>query len=166
MLRPTPTIAAIALLLAAPAALADTSEEILRRYVEDYRSDPMLVDASFGIRLGEQWWHVVSRRGTDGQPNEVVLEAGQPVQPTWFYTIDNAQTLQRLDRGEVTFGTLAGKARLSDKVPVDADFMPGYEPGTRMPGSDFYSDFTRVSFHFWYRGTARASERGRSCWSS
>ena len=71
-----------------------------------------------------------------------------------------------LDRGEVTFGTLAGKARLSDKVPVDADFMPGYEPGTRMPGSDFYSDFTRVSFHFWYRGTARASERGRSCWSS
>lgn len=152
MARLTQTITAIALSLTAPFAWADRNEDILRRYVEDYRSDPMLVNARFGIKVGEQWWHVASRKGAQGQPNEVVLSSGQPAQPTWFFVVESAQYLQRLDRGEVTFGTLAGKAQQSDKVPMDADFMPGFTPDARTPGSNFYEDFTRVSFHFWYRG--------------
>jgi mannose-6-phosphate isomerase-like protein (cupin superfamily) len=95
---------------------------------------------------------VTSRKGAQDQPNEVVLGRGQPAQPTWFFSIDHADYLQRLDRGEVTFGTLAGKAKQSDKVAMDADFMPGFTPDARTPGSDFYQTFTRVSFHFWYRG--------------
>lgn len=146
------TSAAIPLCLAAPLALADATDAILRRYVEDYRTDPMLVDARFGIKVGDEWWNVVSRKGAQGQPNDVVLAKGQPAQPTWFFSIAGEQYLQQLDRGEVTFGTLAGKAKQSDKVAVDADFMPGYTPDSRTPGGDFYQTFTRVSFHFWYRG--------------
>jgi hypothetical protein len=153
MAKLTHTTTTLALsLLGASLAMADGTQDILQRYVEDYRSDPMLVDARFGIRVGDEWWSVTSRKGMQGQANEVVLTKGPPAQPTWFFSIDGAQSLQQLDRGEVTFGTLAGKARQSDKVAVDADFMPGYTPDARTPGSDFYQTFTRVSFHFWYRG--------------
>jgi hypothetical protein len=150
------TATTAALILATASALAagdDAPDDILRRYADDYRSDPMLVDADFGVQVGGAWWRVTSRKGVDGKPNEVVLETGQPGKPTWYFTIDSADSLRQLDRGEVTFGTLAGKARMSDKVAMDAAFMPGYTPDARTPGGAFYETFTKVGFHFWYRGS-------------
>jgi hypothetical protein len=146
-------LATLAFILATAAAIADESpDDILRRYVEDYRSDPMLVDADFGIQIGESWWSVSSRKGLEGKPNEVVLKSGQPAQPTWHFAIEDAEYLRQLDRGEASFGALAGKARMSDEVPVDVAFMPGYTPDSRTPGGAFYATFTAVGFHFWYRG--------------
>jgi hypothetical protein len=146
------TAALILTTASAVAAGNDDPDDILRRYVEDYRSDPMLVDADFGVQVGEAWWSVASRKGADGKPSEVVLKSGQPAQPTWYFAIENADYLRQLDRGEVTFGTLAGKARMSDKVAMDAAFMQGYTPDARTPGGAFYETFTKVGFHFWYRG--------------
>jgi len=135
----------------AAAEPGDAPGTILQRYVEDYEADPMIVDAHFGVRVGSEWWTVVSTSGS-GKAANVTLAAGQPTKPTWFFAIENADYLRAMDRGEVTFGTLAGKARQSDKVPMDADFMPGFAPDGRAPGADFYEAFTKVSFHFWYRG--------------
>lgn len=127
--------------------------DALQRYVEDYRSDPMLVDAYFGVRIGESWWTIESVRGANGAPPRVTLVPGQPARPTWVLVFSEEAVLERLDRGEVAFGTLAGKTKLSDTAPVDVDFMPGYAPDGRGPGADFYETFTKIAFHFWYRGT-------------
>lgn len=147
-------IAAAALLAALLHAVraAAGPADALQRYADDYRTDPMLVDAYFGVRIGENWWTIESSRGAEGAVPGVRLLPGEPGKPTWYFAFSRDDVLDRLDRGEVAFGTLAGKARLSDEAPIDVGFMPGYLPDGRQPGSDFYETFTKVGFHFWYRG--------------
>ncbi len=135
----------------APLAAAD-STAALQRFADDYRSDPMLRDAHFGVLVGDAWWTVESvKAGPDGAP-EVRLAAGQPARPTWYFKIESADVLGQLDRGEATFGTLAGKGNSSDYAPMDIDVMPGYFADGQAPGSEFYETLTKVGFHFWYRG--------------
>lgn len=147
-------VAAAALLAAIllPLRVAAAVEEALQRYVDDYRSDPMLVDAYFGVKIGENWWTVESAHGRDGTPPRVELTAGPPAKPTWYFKIESADALERLDRGDVTFGTLAGKANSSDYAPMDIDVMPGHLADGKAPGSEFYETLTKIGFHFWYRG--------------
>lgn len=141
----------LATLVHAVRAAADPAAA-LERYVDDYRSDPMLVDAYFGVRIGEHWWTVESKRaGANGAP-DVTLAAGEPARPTWYFRIENEALLGQMDRGEVTFGTLAGKSKSSDYSPLDIDVMPGYIADGQAPGSEFYETLTKVGFHFWYRG--------------
>jgi mannose-6-phosphate isomerase-like protein (cupin superfamily) len=146
----TSAASALALLLSAP-VLAD-SAAALQRFVDDYRGDPMLRDAYFGVQVGEDWWTVDSQRAGAGGAPEVTLAAGEPARPTWFFKIESADLLAQLDRGEVTFGTLAVKAQSSDYAPMDMDVMPGYLADGQAPGSEFYETLTKVGFHFWYRG--------------
>lgn len=146
----TRAASALALMLSAP-ALAD-SAAALQRFVDDYRGDPMLRDAYFGVQVGDQWWAVDSKRADSGGAPEVTLAPGKPARPTWFFKVESADVLAQVDRGEVTFGTLAGKAQSSDYAPMDIDVMPGYLTDGQAPGSEFYETLTKVGFHFWYRG--------------
>lgn len=149
MKRPLASLAlALAAAVAAP-ALAD-SAAALQRFVDDYRADPMLREAYFGVQVGEEWWTVESKRAS-GAP-EVTLTAGKPARPTWYFKIEGADVLNQLDRGDATFGTLAGKANSSDYAPMDIDVMPGHFADGQAPGSEFYETLTKVGFHFWYRG--------------
>lgn len=152
-MKTPPALAALALAAAMHAfpAAAD-STAMLQRFVDDYRSDPMLRDAYFGVLVGDAWWTVESVKAAPGGAPDVRLASGEPAKPTWYFKIESADVLGQLDRGEATFGTLAGKANSSDYAPMDIDVMPGYFTEGEAPGSEFYETLTRVGFHFWYRG--------------
>jgi len=128
-------------------AEADATGTILQRYADDYALDPSLaVEHRFGVRVGERWWSVTALPSRDGTPAAVRVTPGQPAEPTYFFTTDEA-TLARVDRGELNALTAMGKARESDAAPMDIDVMPGFQPGP-----DFVGDLLGVAFHFWTRG--------------
>jgi mannose-6-phosphate isomerase-like protein (cupin superfamily) len=137
----------VSLALAAGAARADGGvAQILERFVEDYREDGMAIDGSFGVRVDGEWWHVTSKRGADGAPNEVTLGEGQPPEPTFFFFMDKA-TLERLDAGTLAPGTAMVKAFSTDESPMDADAMEGFQPD-----ETFLPTLLKATFHFWVRG--------------
>ncbi|WP_340074480.1 hypothetical protein [Leptobacterium sp. I13] len=35
---------------------------ILESFVESYKTDPMALTATFGIQIGDDWWHVKAKR--------------------------------------------------------------------------------------------------------
>lgn len=151
MNRITTSIAFTLAVLVAGPVLADPAAA-LQRFVDDYRSDPMQKDAYFGVQVGEEWWTVESKRASADGAGAVTLGAGKPARPTWFFKVESAEILAQVDRGEVTFGTLAVKSKSSDYSPMDIDVMPGYLTDGQAPGSEFYETLTKVGFHFWYRG--------------
>jgi len=69
---------------------------ILQSFVESYKTDPMARSVTFGIAVGDDWWHVISERKEEGYkvgkkkqytfhnygPNEVTLHQGKPKEPT------------------------------------------------------------------------------------
>lgn len=125
--------------------------EILKSYVEDFRSDPAAGAPSvFGISVrgaSDPDWHVVVSGKKDNSGKfEVVLRQGLPKEPAFVYTTDLA-TLQKIDRGEMNALTAMGKARMSDQAPMDITFMPGFTPA-----DDFVAFFLPLSFHFWTKG--------------
>jgi len=121
-------------------------EDALRRFVEDYRSDPMLREATFGIEVDGKMWHVTARPGADSDSEKVELVAGAPPEPTFYFTMDRA-TLGKLDRGEMNPGTAMAKAFSTDVTPMDVAEMAGFTAG-----ESFLDDLLKVTFHFWIRG--------------
>lgn len=125
--------------------------EILKSYVEDFRSDPAAAAKTvFGISVkgaAEPDWSVVvtGRKDASGRL-EVELRKGLPPEPAFVYTTD-AATMDKIDRGEMNALTAMGKARESDPAPMDISFTPGFQPG-----EDFLAAFLSLSFHFWTRG--------------
>ena len=138
-----------------------TSEEILRSYVEDFRSDPAAAEPiTFGVSVsgaGGGDWHVRvgGKKGVDGA-YQVDLEKGLPPSPAAFYTLDLA-TLRQIDGGTVNALTAMGRARASDPAPMDIGLMDGFEPAP-----EFFGRFIPFTFHFWTRGFPEIVNFGRA----
>ena len=64
-----------------------------------------------------------------------------------IYFVTNAETLNRIDRGEINALTGMAKAQSSDFAPMDIEMMEGYQPG-----EDFLAGLLGTAFHFWTRG--------------
>ncbi|WP_299192112.1 cupin domain-containing protein [uncultured Erythrobacter sp.] len=124
------------------AALSDADIEradaILREFADDYVNDPMAINSTFGIRLGQQWWTVsVARRETPSArgrltdhtfgPHEVSLTRGRPERPTWGFRIASLDVLERIASGEINAGTAAMQSFGSDRVGVETGDMRGFE---------------------------------------
>ena len=131
----------------------------LEGFVESYRSDPMAIDATFGIRIGEDdWWHVTSRRaqeayavGKQGQytfhnygPHEVTLHPGPPEQPTWYYHFADDATFDKIRSGEWTAGTAAAKSTSADVVALNIRDQDGFERDQGAVARQYL-----VMEHFW-----------------
>lgn len=133
----------IILLLAATSVSAqmETTQSILQRFVESYRTDPMAMTTEFGIRVGEQWWYVKVNRveepyavGKKKQytfhnygPHQVSLHQGKPENPTWFFRFDDRETLDKIDQKIWTASTAAAKSTGADIVAFDIEDMEGYQ---------------------------------------
>jgi mannose-6-phosphate isomerase-like protein (cupin superfamily) len=137
-----------------------TAQEILRSYVEDFRSDPAAAEPmTFGVRLnGEsrgEWQVTVGSRKEATGSYPVELREGLPSAPSVLYTLDLA-TLRKIDRGEISALTAMGKARASDPAPMDIEFMDGFQPE-----GDFFARFIPFTFHFWTRGLPETVSFGK-----
>lgn len=118
--------------------------DILEAFVLDFKTDPAALEkpVTFGIKVkdgGE--WHVV----VDGKGG-VELKKGMPATPSMFYAIDY-KTLLLIHQEKMSALTAMGRARMSDKTPMDFGFMDGYQPD-----SDFVNWAVKFTFHFWTRG--------------
>ena len=113
--RPVTAALMLSLALACPAWASGSVEEILQRFVEDYRSDPMLVDATFGIEVGDERFHVTARR-TESEPYEVELHEGFPEGGVWYYTLDDKTVLDMIDQRKLNAGTAMMKAFSTDET--------------------------------------------------
>ena len=137
--------------LPAPPPESRAAEDILKAFVDDFRSDQAAAaPCVFAVSVkgaAEPDWHVVvaGRKDAAGR-YEVALEKGLPAKPTFVYVTD-AATLGKIDRGEMNALTAMGKARESDAAPMDVTVMPGFEPN-----EDFVTMFLPLTFHFWTRG--------------
>jgi mannose-6-phosphate isomerase-like protein (cupin superfamily) len=138
------TLSSMALmpLAAAPALGQDNSAEaILTRYAADYVVNDVtfLGDQEFGVQIAGEMWTVA----LEHESRSYLVRRGDPSAPTFYYTVDTLETLQRVDRGEISAYTNMAKAFSSDVTPMDIELMEGagFDPAI----------LTHV-FHFWTRG--------------
>ncbi|TNE58937.1 MAG: cupin domain-containing protein [Alphaproteobacteria bacterium] len=132
------------------AAAANNAEvtAILQTYADDYVTDVELLDATFGIKVANEMWHVTARKADGDTPASVTLSEGPAPEPTFFYSVDTVESLTKIHKGEMNALTGAARAFSSDYAPVDVDVMEGYQPG-----ETFMADMFSILFHFWTRGT-------------
>jgi len=125
----------------------DKVTEILERYSKDYESDVTLkADVIFGVKVGDQFWHIVAKAKTTTAEAKVTVRKGKPEQPTFYFFTDQ-ETLIKIDNGEMNALTASAKAFETDFAPFDVDVMEGYQPH-----KDFMNTLMSVYFHFWTRG--------------
>ncbi|MDZ7860913.1 MAG: cupin domain-containing protein [Candidatus Krumholzibacteriota bacterium] len=144
MLKQIAVLITLLFILPATAALGSGPDDILNRYVKDFRRDVASegLELSFGVKIkGLGIWTV--QLGGEG---EAFLKKGEPPEPSFLYLTD-METLRKMDREELGVITAMGRASASDPAPMDFEMMPGYSP----PG-DFMDFFTPFTFHFWTRG--------------
>lgn len=125
---------------------------VLKEFADDYAKDPMLIDATFGVQLGDRWWTIAAKKGEDGAPSKVDFREGKPDKPTWYYTVADRKYIDQIYSGEMNAGTIMVKEWSTDIVPIDTETMEGFTPDSEYPGGNFYEEVIRVTFHFWYRG--------------
>lgn len=149
---------------------APETEAILEQFVAAYRTDPMAMDASFGIKVGEDWWHVVVTRmekpyaaGKQKQytfhelgPHEVSLNAGPPVKPTWYFRFDDKATLLKIYLNELTASTAAAKSTGEDIVAFDIEDMEGFDSSQQDTALAYV-----VLEHFWKKEAVEVTRFSR-----
>ena len=93
-------------------AQEQSTEAILQSFVDSYKTDPMAITATFGIKVGDEWWYVTSERvqeaykaGKSKQytlhnfgPNKVELHKGMPTSPTWYFSLADRETLDKINQ--------------------------------------------------------------------
>lgn len=131
---------------------ARPAADILRSYVEDFRSDPAAAEPmTFGVKVsgeGRGEWQVAVGGGKEGAGGyRVELRSGLPSSPAAVYTLD-LETLRKIDSGEINALTAMGRAHASDLAPMDIEFTSGFQPD-----AEFIARFIPFTFHFWTRGT-------------
>lgn len=126
---------------------SDSTETILRRFAEDYRSDPTARTGKFGFEVDGERWHVsVERR--DAAPASVILLPGFPAEPIFYFATDR-ETLVKLDRG-MTGETATARARAEDPYPLRTRTTEGFP---RYLINDQFDRFVeRLRLHFFSRG--------------
>ena len=145
--------------------------DILQEFVTAYKTDPMAMNASFGIRVGEQWWHVKAARrespypaGKRNQytfhdigPHEVSLHEGPPGSPTWYFRFDDRDVLERIYRKSLTTGTASAKSTGEDVVSFDIEDMEGFDSSHGDTALAY-----EVMEHFWKKDRAEVTRFSRS----
>lgn len=123
-------------------------ENMLRGFVNDYEKNDKLPESpiSFGIHItgdeGGKWTVSINKENQD----KVTLTKGFPSQPT-FYLVTDAITIRKIFNGEMNALTAAGRARMSDKTPMNFGFMEGFQASM-----EFISDVMMpLGFHFFNR---------------
>jgi len=120
---------------------------IIEGYANDYQNDVTLVkDVTFAVKVDDTFWHIKAKAKTETSPAKVTVHDGIPEQPC-FYFYTNSETLNKVDRGEMTAITGAAKAFSKDYAPFDADVMEGFQPT-----ETFMPTLLSVYFHFWTKG--------------
>ena len=114
------TVLYLALAGGDPAEAARTAEEIIRSYVEDFRSDRFAAEPRlFGIEVvGEGTWHVRVTGEKEGDRWDVRLAEGPAPEPTFLYRVE-PETLRAVERGELNALTAQGKSRLARRRTAD-----------------------------------------------
>lgn len=142
----------------------------MEAFVESYRTDPMAIDATFGVLIDDEWWHVTSRRtqeayavGSDGRytfhnygPHEVTLHEGAPERAGWYFHFADDATFEKIRSGEWTAGTAAAKSTGADIVALNIRDQEGFE---RMQG-DVARQYL-VMEHFWKSGPGEVTNFSR-----
>ncbi len=147
-----------------------TTGEILRSFVESYKSDPMALSATFGIAVEGDWWYVVSERKQEGYqvgknkqytfhnygPHEVTLFKGQPEKPTWYFQFANADVLKKVNSKTWTASTAAARSTAEDKVGLDILAMDGYDYTSKDDAISY-----QVMEHFWKKDAVEITRFAR-----
>lgn len=143
----------------------------LERFVESYRTDPMAIDATFGILIGEdEWWHVRAKRAQEGYavgkqnqytfhnfgPHQISLHPGAPKQPTWYYHFADAQTFEKIRSGEWSAGTAAAKSTSADIVAFNVRSQEGFNEDQGAVARQYL-----VMEHFWKTGPGEVTRFSR-----
>ncbi len=134
------------------------TNDILQSFAESYKNDVMALTTTFGIQIGEKWWHIHAERKQEGfkagkrkqytlhnyGPNLVTLHEGKPEKPTWYFKMANREVLDKMNAGIWTSGTASMRTMPSDVVALDDLVMDGYRSDMRTTAIVY-----QVSEHFW-----------------
>ena len=152
-------------LLVYPVQSQENSKEhhaILQSFVESYKTDPMALSVTFGIAVGEEWWHVISERKEEGYkvgkkklytfhnygPNEVTLYQGKPKEPTWYFKFADASVLEKINAKVWTASTASARSTPADEVGLDILSMDGFIYTQKTDAISY-----QVLEHFWKKDT-------------
>lgn len=147
-------------------AQTKTTEEILQGFVESYKKDHMAHTITFGVLVGEDWWHVISERKQEGykvgkqnqytfhnfSPHEVTLHQGKPNIPTWYFHFANKDVLDKIDQEIWTTSTASAKSYGSDVVGLNVRDIEGFKSGIKDDAKAY-----EVMEHFWKKGQVEIS---------
>ncbi|MBN2429888.1 MAG: AraC family ligand binding domain-containing protein [Acidobacteria bacterium] len=117
------------LTVAASAAETKESVRMLEELAKDYAAHDVLPAAalSFGVEItgpgGGRWCVRIDPVAAE----KVTIRPGFPGEPSFFFTMD-AETLDKICRGQWNFLTAGGRARMSDPAPLDLALMEGFAP--------------------------------------
>lgn len=127
---------------------ANSSLAMLSAYAEDYESDATFKEpVTFGVDIGGDFYTIIATPASDAQDASVTVSRGAPATPVFYYTLESADYLGKLYRGEFNPLTLMAKAFSSDVTPMDIETQEGFQPP-----DDFGSMILPLTFHFWTRG--------------
>lgn len=143
---------------------------ILEEFVESYKSDPMALTALFGIRIGNQWWHIKVERqehpyeaGKKNQytfhnlgPHKVHLFEGPPESPTWYFRFDSQEVFDAICAQKLIAGTAAARSTSADKVSFDIENMQGFDSSN----GDTALAYSTME-HFWKPDPVEITRFGR-----
>lgn len=140
-----------------------TTENILLSFVESYQTDNMAHTITFGVLVGDDWWHVQSARKQEGykvgkekqytfhnfSPHKVILHKGKPNTPTWYFHFANKEVLDNIDQKIWTASTASAKSFGSDVVGLNIYDLEGFKSGINDDAIAY-----EVMEHFWKKGQA------------
>ena len=138
-----------------------STEKILQDFVESYKTDNMAHTITFGVRIGDDWWHVKSVRKQEGypvgknkqytfhnfSPHEVTLHIGKPDAPTWYFHFANKKVLDNIDQQIWTTSTASAKSYGSDVVGLNIRDLEGFRSSIKDDAKAY-----EVMEHFWKKG--------------
>lgn len=143
-----------------------STERILQEFVESYKTDNMAQTITFGVLIGDDWWHIKSERKQTGYavgkekqytfhnfpPHNVTLHKGKPKTPTWYFHFANTEVLINIDKKLWTAATASAKSFGSDIVGLNIRNLEGFNGGIEDDAIGY-----EVMEHFWKKGQAEVT---------
>ncbi|MGX1927780.1 cupin domain-containing protein [Flagellimonas sp. 2504JD4-2] len=141
-------------------AQTESTKKMLQSFVDSYQTDHMAHTVTFGVKVGEDWWHVRSQRKQEGYavgkkkqytfhnfgPHGVSLHQGKPGEPTWYFHFANKEVLNNIHSKKWTASTASAKSFGSDVVGLNIRDMEGHQSGIEEDALAY-----EVMEHFWKR---------------
>jgi len=140
-----------------------STKNILQSFVDSYKVDNMAQTITFGVLVGDDWWHVQSERKQEGYrvgkkkqytfhnflPNVVTLHKGKPISPTWYFHFADKKVLDNIDQQIWTASTASAKSFGSDVVGLNIYDLEGFKSGIKDDAIAY-----EIMEHFWKKGQA------------